>query len=121
MGGSVGEADVDGGPTYLISPVINLQGSDAIVEYYRWFYNGTTINDTFFVEVSNNNGATWVRVETVTFTGTENQWVRRSFRVGDYVTPTAQVRVRFGTMDNPNDSICEAGVDHVVIRRIVCP
>ncbi|GBC92688.1 hypothetical protein HRbin15_01164 [bacterium HR15] len=121
VGGSVGEADVDGGPTYLISPVINLQGSDAIVEYYRWFYNGTTINDTFFVEVSNNNGATWVRVETVTFTGTENQWMRRSFRVGDYVTPTAQVRVRFGTMDNPNDSICEAGVDHVVIRRIVCP
>jgi len=121
VGGSVGEADVDGGPTYLISPVINLEGSDALVEYYRWFYNGTTINDTFFVEVSNNNGATWVRVETVTFTGTENQWVRRSFRVGDYVTPTAQVRIRFGTMDNPNDSICEAGVDNVVIRRIVCP
>jgi hypothetical protein len=121
VGGSVGEADVDGGPTYLISPVINLQGSDAIVEYYRWFYNGTTINDTFFVEVSNNNGASWVRVETVNFTGTENQWLRRSFRVGDYVTPTAQVRIRFGTADNPNDSICEAGVDHIVIRRIVCP
>jgi hypothetical protein len=121
VGGSVGEADVDGGPTYLLSPVINLQGSDAIVEYYRWFYNGTTINDTFFVEVSNNNGASWVRVETVNFTGTENQWLRRSFRVGDYVTPTAQVRIRFGTADNPNDSICEAGVDHIVIRRIVCP
>ncbi len=120
-GGSVGEADVDGGPTYLISPLINLQGSDAIVEYYRWFYNGTTINDTFFVEVSNNNGTSWVRVETVTFTGSENQWVRRSFRVGDYVTPSAQVRIRFGTVDNPNDSICEAGVDHIIIRRIECP
>jgi hypothetical protein len=72
-------------------------------------------------EVSNNNGASWVRVETVNFTGTENQWLRRSFRVGDYVTPTAQVRIRFGTADNPNDSICEAGVDHIVIRRIVCP
>jgi hypothetical protein len=29
--------------------------------------------------------------------------------------------IRFGTADNPNDSICEAGVDHIVIRRIVCP
>ncbi|MFN7018795.1 MAG: PepSY domain-containing protein [Fimbriimonadales bacterium] len=121
VGGSVGEADVDGGPTYLISPVINLAGTDAIIEYYRWFYNGTTINDAFWVEVSNDNGATWTRVETVAFTGRENQWVRRSFRVGDYVTPTAHVRVRFGTSDNPNDSIVEAGVDHFVVRRIVCP
>jgi hypothetical protein len=112
---------VDGGPTYLISPVINLAGSDAIIEYYRWFYNGTTLNDTFWVEVSNDNGATWVRVETVNFTGAENRWIPRSVRVGDYVTPTAQVRVRFGTSDNPNDSIVEAGVDHFVVRRIVCP
>jgi hypothetical protein len=121
VNGSVGEADVDGGPTYLISPVINLAGSDALIEYYRWFYNGTTLNDSFWVEVSNNNGATWVRVETVNFTGAENRWVQRSFRVGDYVTPTAQVRVRFGTSDSPNDSIVEAGVDHFVVRRIVCP
>ncbi len=121
VGGSVGEADVDGGPTYLISPVIDLAGTDAIIEYYRWFYNGTVLNDTFWVEVSNDNGATWTRVETVAFTGSENQWVRRSFRVGDYVTPTAQVRVRFGTSDNPNDSVVEAGVDHFVVQRIVCP
>ena len=121
VNGSAGEADVDGGPTYLISPVINLAGSDAIIEYSRWFYNGTTLNDTFWVEVSNDNGSTWVRVETVAFTGIENRWVLHSFRVSDYVTPTAQVRVRFGTSDNPNDSIVEAGVDHFVVRRIVCP
>ncbi|GIV10940.1 MAG: hypothetical protein KatS3mg020_0431 [Fimbriimonadales bacterium] len=121
QGGSVGEADVDGGPTHLVSPVMNLAGADAIIEYYRWFYNGTQLNDTFWVEVSNDNGATWTRVETVAFTGSENQWVRRSFRVGDYVTPTAQVRVRFGTSDSPNDSVVEAGVDHFVVRRIVCP
>ncbi len=121
VGGSAGEADVDGGPTYLISPVINLAGTDGFIEYSRWFYNGTTINDVFTVEISNDNGATWVPVETVNFTGSENQWIRRQFRVSDYVTPTAQVRVRFGTSDNPNDSVCEAAVDHFVVRRIVCP
>jgi hypothetical protein len=121
QGGSVGEADVDGGPTYLISPVINLAGADAVIEYYRWFYNGTVLNDTFWVEISNDDGATWTRVETVAFSSGQNQWVRRSFRVSDYVAPTAQVRVRFGTSDNPNDSIVEAGVDHFVVRRIVCP
>ncbi|MFQ3611938.1 MAG: PepSY domain-containing protein [Fimbriimonadales bacterium] len=122
VGGAVGEADVDGGPTYVISPVLNLAGGDAVIEYYRWFYNGTVVDDTFFVEVSNDNGATWQRVETVSYqAGVTNQWVRRSFRVGDYVPPTAQVRVRFGTSDNPNNSITEAGVDHFVVRRIVCP
>ncbi len=122
VGGSVGEADVDGGPTYLISPVLNLAGGDAIIEYYRWFYNGTVIDDTFWVEVSNDNGATWHRVETVAYQqGATNGWVRRSFRVGDYVTPTNQVRVRFGTVDNPNNSIVEAGIDHFVVRRILCP
>ncbi len=120
-GGAVGEADVDGGPTYLISPVLNLAGGDAIIEYYRWFYNGTQLNDAFWVEISNDNGATWTRVETVAFTGSENRWVQRRFRVSDYVAPTAQVRVRFGTSDNPNDSVAEAGVDHFVVRRVVCP
>ncbi len=122
VGGGVGEADVDGGPTYLISPVLNLAGGDAIIEYYRWFYNGTVIDDIFWVDISNDNGATWVRVETVAYQqGVTNQWVRRSFRVGDYVTPTAQVRVRFATSDNPNNSVCEAGIDQFVVHRIICP
>jgi hypothetical protein len=121
VNGFVGEADVDGGPTYLISPTIDLSRGDAIIEYFCWFYNGSRLNDTFWVEVSNDNGATWRRVKTVTFTGTENRWVQHSFRVSDYVAPTAQVRVRFGTSDNPNDSIVEAGVDHFVVRQIVCP
>lgn len=119
VGGAVGEADVDGGPTRLISPVINLAGGNAIIEYRRWFFNDDG-DDAFTVEVSNDDGANWTPVETVLFSGSENVWTPRSFAVSDYVVPTATVRVRFSTSDNPNNSITEAGVDHFVVRRLVC-
>lgn len=119
VGGGVGDADVDGGPTRLISPVIDLSGGNAIIEYRRWFFNDDG-DDMFTVQVSNDNGASWVTVETLLSTGAQNLWVPRSFAVRDFVTPTATVRVRFTTSDNPNNSITEAGVDHFVVRRLVC-
>ncbi len=117
VGGSVGAADVDGGPTILTSPLLNLQGDNAIVEYSRWFYNDDG-DDVLYVEISNDNGNSWVQVEAVM--GIQNSWVRRSFQVGQYVTPSSQVRVRFRVADNPNNSITEAGVDHFVVKRLLC-
>ena len=38
-GGGVSDADVDGGPTYLVSPVIDLQDNDATIFYSRWFFS----------------------------------------------------------------------------------
>lgn len=121
VGGAVGEADVDGGPTTLLSPVINLTGSNAIIEYTRWYYNDDG-DDPFIVEVSNNNGATWQRVETLMFTSGSglNSWQRVSFVVGNYVTPSAQVRVRFQATDNPNNSITEAAIDNFVVKKFNC-
>lgn len=115
-GGDVGEADVDGGPTRLTSPVIALGSSDAIIEYKRWFFNDDG-DDAMVVEVSNNNGATWTTVETVV--GFQPTWVQRSFRLKQFVTPSNQIRLRFTVSDNPNNSITEAAIDHVVVRRIV--
>lgn len=115
-GGEPGDADVDGGPTRLLSPVFDLTGTDAIFEYRRWFFNDDG-DDAMVVEVSNDNGATWHTVETVT--GLQTSWVKRSFRLKKYVNPSAQVRFRFSVSDNPNNSITEAGVDTVVVKRII--
>jgi hypothetical protein len=116
VGAAAGTADVDGGPTQLISPVLNLAGSDALIEYKRWFFNDDG-DDVLIVEVSNDNGATWHTMETVN--GLQNTWVQRSFRLGKFVAGTSQVRVRFTVADEPNNSITEAGVDHFVVKRIV--
>lgn len=118
-GAGAGTADVDGGPTRLTSPVFNLAGSNAVVEYRRWYFNDDG-DDPFTVEISNDGGATWTLVESVMFTGSENQWVSRRFAVSNLIAPTANMVLRFSATDNPNNSITEAGVDHVVIRRVHC-
>jgi hypothetical protein len=115
VGGAVGAADVDGGPTVLTSPLFALAGADAFIDYRRWYFNDDG-DDSFVVQVSNNGGASWVTVETVM--GIANSWVDRSFRVGAFVSPTNSVLVRFSATDNPNNSVTEAGVDSFVVRKI---
>jgi len=111
--------DVDGGPTRLISPSFNLaDGRPYEIAYARWFYNDNQDVDHLTVEISNNNGGSWVTVESVPHVGT--YWVYRTFNVSDYVTPTAQVKVRFSAVDYPNNSITEAGIDALLVAALVC-
>jgi len=117
-GSSAGDYDVDGGPTRLTSPVLPLAAfQNAVVSYWRWFYIGTTYNDQLVVEVSNNNGSSWVTAETVSVTAT---WTYVEWKVSDFVTPTDQVRVRFTISDNPNDSLLESLIDDFKVVALVC-
>jgi hypothetical protein len=118
FGGPANAADVDGGPTDLISPPLNFAGTDGFVSYRRWFFS-STVEDTLVVSVSN-DGVNWVTVETVPALQQQNQWIQRQFRVGDFVTPTATVRVRFRTSDNPNNSTVEAGLDVFRAEAFTC-
>jgi C1A family cysteine protease len=114
-GSGVGDYDVDGGPTRLISPVIDLSTGDALVSFYYWFYHST--NGTvqpFEIEVSNNNGSTWTGVASL---NNNPAWTEYQFKVSDHVTPTSQVLVRFSATDNPNDSVVEALVDDFKVER----
>ncbi len=112
------DQDLDGGPTLLLSPVLNLSaGEDYAVSYARWLrsYNGTV--DQMVVEISNNDGGSWITVETVP---NGFGWTEYSFNVGDYVVPTALVRVRFTVSDNPNDSVTEGGIDAFIVSTFSC-
>jgi cytochrome c551/c552 len=120
-GGAAADFDVDGGPTRLLSPVIDLEGTDATISYSRWFYcdnQGTAQGDVFVVEVSNDGGNNWTVVESVS--GTDSSWTTGSFLVGDHVTPTNQVRVRFSVSDTPNNSVTEAGIDNFQVEELSC-
>lgn len=123
VGGGLGDADVDGGATTLTSPTLDASASlgDAYIKYTRWYSNnqGAAPNsDTMPVYISNNNGANWVILETVT----ENagQWVDKQFRIRDFVLPTSQMKVRFVAQDLGAGSIVEAGVDDVEVRFFNC-
>jgi hypothetical protein len=119
-GGGVGSSDVDGGPTVLTSPVIDLSGGDAIVSYDRWHFStpvGDGDIDELITEVSN-NGSVWVNVDATS--GSESEWQHHAFRVGAYVTPSANVQVRFSVTDNPNDSYTESGIDNFTVDQLSC-
>jgi C1A family cysteine protease len=118
-GNCLGDCDVDGGPTRLVSPAFDLSdGRPYQVGYARWFFNDNHDSDRLTVQLSNNGGANWVTVEDVPNVGMS--WRYRSFNVGDYITPTANVKVQFVVSDNPNNSITEAAIDDFSVSALVC-
>jgi C1A family cysteine protease len=122
-GNAEGDSDVDDGYTYLDSPAMDLSGSeDAGVSFALWYtnyYGNDPNNDLFRVLVSSDNGVSWFAAEIVgpeTFDG----WAEHSFNVGDFVTPSSQVKIRFEASDLGEGSVVEAGIDAVQIYKITC-
>jgi hypothetical protein len=116
-GGSSGSDDVDGGPTRLISPTIDLSSGDAELNCYLWFYHtsyGT--QQPLEVHLSNNDGSSWTKAADI---GHNPSWTLTSFKVSDHVTPTSQVKIRFSANDNPNDDVVEALVDDFQVVRYI--
>lgn len=120
VGGAIGDADVDGGPTTLTSPVINLSNGNGEIAYAYWMYNDDG-DDSLLVQVSN-NGSTWVTAKT--YLGGGGGWVSDVVDVGSWIVPNATVRIRFQVADQPNDSITEAAIDDVCASTfgpVACP
>ena len=122
--GVAGSADLDGGPTHLISPSLNLAGTDATIRFNLWYANiesDPSQLDDFVVSVSNDGGATWNTALVVGGAlGTGSAWQNFEFTVSDIVTPSANIQVRFTASDAPNNSLCEAGVDDFTIEEASC-
>ncbi len=123
-----GNTDVDDGSTILLSPVIDAteaSGEAAVVSYSRWYSNNQGDSpeaDVFVVDISNDGGSTWTNLETVGPTGGEVRggWIRKMFRISNFVAPTSQMRLRFNASDLGGGSIVEAGVDAVQIQMVEC-
>ena len=109
---SGGNTDVDGGATRLTSPPLDASGPDPRLHYWRWWDDQGSSDDLFQVEISNNNGRTWTTLETVG-PRVHGQWIERSVRIADFVTPTEQIRIRFTASDSGEGHLIEAAVDGV--------
>ncbi|MEM8836211.1 MAG: trypsin-like serine protease [Planctomycetota bacterium] len=125
-GGALGENDVDDGSTSLVSNQIDLSNTEsARISYARWYSNstgGSPNADVFEVFVSDDDGASYVPVETVgpSGDGTSGGWIETEFNVADFVTLTSTVRVMFVASDNGGGSIVEAGIDDVRVFGVSC-
>jgi hypothetical protein len=122
----IGAADLDGGVTRLVSPVLNLLPySQVTVNYARWFSNGYgagPYNDRFRVELSLNNGSTWTTVQTIgpgsgSDPETNGLWLNASV---SFAAPSTTARIRFVAEDVNPQSLVEAAVDDVVIIGRSC-
>lgn len=126
LGGSLGENDVDGGTTSLVSNQIDLSATEsATISYARWYSNnagGSPNADVFEVLVSDNDGVSYVEVETVgpAGAGTSGGWIQTGFNVGDFVALTSTIRVKFVASDLGAGSIVEAGIDDVRVFGASC-
>lgn len=128
---SPGNSDVDNGTTTLTSEVMNLSGlNDPNIRYARWYSNttgGAPQADVFTVEVSNNGGSSWVTLEVVGPTLTspnpevDGGWYVKTFRIANFVAPSAQFQIRFIASDLGQGSVVEASIDALSVIDYVCP
>ncbi len=113
--GNVLDQDVDGGPTRLISPAFDMDGGIFAVKYAKWF-SFRFKADPMTVEVSNDDGETWVLMEE----WDRAPWFEVEYNVGDFVTPSSAVRFRFSAEDYGQDSRIEAGLDAFRVFETLC-
>ncbi len=125
--GGVGGHDIDGGRTTLLSPALDLSGLDENFEisYWRWYSNtaGAAPNaDVFTVDISADNGQTWVNVEVVGPGGPQNNggWFQHRFSPASLIPLTDQVRMRFIAADEGAGSVVEAALDGFRIEGMTC-
>jgi MYXO-CTERM domain-containing protein len=119
--------DVDGGRTTLESPVFALGDTlDPILTFYYWHMAadlsrpgepGPVEGSDLLVQASNDGGATWADLGTLSERTTE--WSRAAFRIRDAVAPSNRVRFRFVIADETEMGTVEAGIDDLEIIDFV--
>ena len=108
-GSAAGQDDVDDGVTTLITPRFSLADTRDPVLRYNRFYWCSKGDNPLIIDVSNDNGLSWVNLETVN--GRPNVWLPKQWRLGDFVAPTDAMRIRILARDPLNNSVTEALID----------
>jgi subtilisin family serine protease len=112
--------DVDDGCTTLKTPVFDLTGIDrAIVKYWYWYCEaGYSLDDDFVVEVSNNNGGSWVELNRTV--DKANSWNQVSVELNTLESGafelTDEVVFRFLACDLNESGLVEAAIDDFSIE-----
>jgi hypothetical protein len=113
------------GDWYLISPVINVGGVDAVVRYASWYsnghtYRGTTIGypvqaDVFVVEIRDTSSETWLPVDSVGPFEIESMggWYENYFWLHEVFPGTLpnRIQVRFKASGSDDTGHVEAAID----------
>jgi hypothetical protein len=121
-------SDVDDGTVYITSPAMDASEPGLQLCYARWFsndYGAAPYTDTLVVQVSDDDGATWMTLETVGPVGDEvsGGWydVCHTLSAVSGFEPTTAMRLRVTTSDgSSNGSVVEAALDAVSLSKADC-
>ncbi len=117
------EKDIDGGTTWLVSPIFDLSDYQTVnCTFDVWYTNNhgsSANNDYFYVEVSDDDGGSWTTALTIgPDTPTPEQWYSYTIVLDDYITLTDNVKIRFEASDLGYGSVVEAGVDDFLLTGL---
>ncbi len=119
IGGTLGEADIDGGVTTLTSPAIDVSGLDEVAIACRYWYSNDTgaapNEDSMPIEARLGDGA-WFTLEVISSSAA-------AWRTGEWPIATggaATIQVRFVASDLGSGSVVEAAVDDVRVFASGC-
>ncbi|MCU0231624.1 MAG: hypothetical protein MUC67_09645, partial [Acidobacteria bacterium] len=111
---SLGDNDIDGGTTTLLSARFSLVGAASpAIRYKRYYSNNTGATpgtDSWRVDLSTDDGASWTPVENTSVSDAGWVFTQVEFPLGG-IAPTANMRVRFVAADLADGSLVEAVVD----------
>ncbi|MBK7941215.1 MAG: T9SS type A sorting domain-containing protein [Flavobacteriales bacterium] len=119
----LGENDVDGGTTTLRSAALDMSNmQEPAMSYWRWYVNdppsGANPGADWWQVWLSNDGNNWVPVENTRTS--DRSWRRVAFRVGDLVSPSSTVYIKYNASDSirpgqnlDGGSLVEAAVDDI--------
>ncbi len=127
-GGGVGTYDVDGGATTLTSYTFDASepfdvlGADATLSFWVWYSNDQGAapgEDSMPILISNDAGLNWTEMESIGVS--TSGWEERRYRIGDFLPPTTEMRLRLVARDDEPGSIVEAALDDIALEFRGCP
>jgi hypothetical protein len=129
VSGNAVDEDIDDGTTILTSPMMDAS-TGGVLHYSRWYSNGASCDgaspnaDIFVVEISDNDGGSWMELEVVGPSGSEvdGGWYAKAWQLEDIpgIDLNAEFRIRFTASDLSDGSVVEAAVDAVSITSKYC-
>jgi len=116
---------VKDGTTSLISPLIDINASDAVINFARWYsndYRTTPAVEVMNCYISNDDGISWILFDTY---GPEEKasgfWYEEEYIVSDFVEPSSSIRLRFDASElSLNPQPVEAAIDMLSVKNYFC-
>jgi choice-of-anchor B domain-containing protein len=102
--------DLDGGPSNLISPTMDLSVfNQPILHYNAWFFNNISGSSNDFYDITLNNGSQMVLLESIS--NSTPGWESRTFDLNELITSTDDMNLDLGINDTGSDHVIEAALD----------